>query len=142
MKKILLITGLCGLSVAYAEPKPLPPIINHSSYANGVAYSGNAASKPVLEMLARVERLQAEIQELRGLIEQQAHEISNLKKRQQNSYTDIDMRLQQLEAGGSVTSVETETDIVQQTTKISAKAKESTDPSVSDLSTSNDSVSK
>ena len=123
MKKILLITGLCGLSTVYADPpKPLPPIVNHSSYANGEPYSGNAASMPVLEMVGRVERLQAEIQELRGLLEQQAHEINNLKKRQQNSYTDIDTRLQQLESGGLV---EKEADTVQQTTNISTKAKES-----------------
>ncbi|MCK5355250.1 MAG: tol-pal system protein YbgF [Methyloprofundus sp.] len=98
MKKILLITGLCVQSVAYAEPKALPPIINHSSYANGAPYIGNAASsKPMLEMLGRVERLQQEIQQLRGLLEEQAYEINNLKKRQKNSYLDIDQRLQQLE---------------------------------------------
>ena len=125
MKKRLLIIGLCGLGVAYAdEPKSLPPIINHSSYANGAPYSKSTASKPVLEMLARVERLQAEIQELRGLLEQQTHEIRNLKNRQQNSYTDIDMRLQQLETGGRVTSVATAADIAQQPTKTSVKPKE------------------
>lgn len=114
MKKILLITGLCGLGVVYAgEPKTsLPPIINHSSYANGTPYTGGAVSKPVLEMLGRVERLQAEIQELRGLVEQQAHEINNLKQRQQNSYTDIDARLQQLEGGENITRAEKEAELV------------------------------
>ncbi|NOQ14115.1 MAG: tetratricopeptide repeat protein [Methyloprofundus sp.] len=121
MKRILLITGLCGASVVYAEPKPLPPIINNSSYASGMPYSGNTASKPMLEMLGRVDILQAEIQELRGLVEQQANEISKLQKRQQNSYIDIDTRLQQLEGGGE-THVAKETGIVSQATKSGPKS--------------------
>jgi len=126
MKKILLITGLCGFGVVYAdEPKaPLPPIINHSSYANGAPYTGGAVSKPVLEMLGRVERLQAEIQGLRGLVEQQTHEINNLKQRQQNSYTDIDARLQQLEGGENITRAEKEAEIVPQIAPVSVKSKE------------------
>lgn len=100
MKKISLIIGVCSLSVAYAEPRPLPPIINNSTYANGSSYSGRAStSQPMLEMLGRVESLQKEIQQLRGLLEQQEYEINNFKKRQQNIYADIDARLQQLETG-------------------------------------------
>jgi len=100
MKNSFLILGLCGLSVAYAEPRPLPPIINNSTFANGAAYSSrSSASQPMLEMLGRVESLQTEIQQLRGLVEQQEHEISNLKKRQQNIYADINTRMQQLETG-------------------------------------------
>lgn len=99
MKKILLITGLCIQSMAYAESRPLPPIINNSSYANGMPYSGSSpTSKPMLEMLGRIEILQVEIQQLRGLVEQQAHEINKFKKRQKNIYADINVRLQQLEA--------------------------------------------
>ena len=99
MKKIFLITGLCSLTMACAETGPLPPIKNNSTYANGAAYSGRASpNQSMLEMLGRVESLQTDIQQLRGLAEQQAHEISNLKKRQQKIYVDIDERLQQLEA--------------------------------------------
>ena len=98
MNKLLLITGFCVACIANAEPRQLPPIINNSTYANGVSYSGNmASSQPMLEMLGRVESLQTEIQQLRGLVEQQEYEINNLKKRQQNVYADIDVRLQQLE---------------------------------------------
>ena len=98
MKKIFLIIGLCGLSMACAEKGPLPPITNNSSYGNGSAYAEQTSSnKAKLEMLGRVESLQTDIQQLRGLVEQQAHEISNLKNRQQKVYVDIDERLQQLE---------------------------------------------
>jgi len=118
MKKILLIIGLCVHNMAYAEPKPLPPIVNHSSYANGTPYVGNTASnKPMLEMLGRMERLQQEVQQLRGLVEEQAYEINNLKKRQQNSYLDIDQRLQQLETINGI-SVDTSASTIEKPTAI------------------------
>ncbi len=98
MKKIILITGLCVTSIVYAESRTLPPIINNSTYANGTSYSrGGSSNKTMLEMLGRVESLQVEIQQLRGLVEQQSYEISHLKKRQQNIYADVDVRLQQME---------------------------------------------
>ncbi len=105
MKKLVLITGLCVSCSAYAEPRTLPPIINHSTYANGTSYTeGGSPHKAMLEMLGRVESLQNEIQQLRGLVEQQTYEINNLKKRQQNIYSDIDVRLQQLETVGGIES--------------------------------------
>lgn len=103
MKKLSLVMGVCLVGIAQAEPRPLPPIINNSSYASGGAYSSRAPSnQPMLEMLGRVESLQTEIQQLRGLLEQQSNEINNLKKRQQNIYTDMNARLQYLETGRKV----------------------------------------
>jgi len=106
MKKIitLLIGLLVGSSVA-AEPRPLPPIINNSSYANGAAYANRVTSnQPMLEMLNRLEGLQNQVRQLRGLLEQQNHDILNLKKRQQNIYADVNVRLQQLETGHTLTA--------------------------------------
>ncbi|TXL14927.1 tol-pal system protein YbgF [Methylococcaceae bacterium HT4] len=103
MNKLCLIMAICISSTVYAESRKLPPIINNSTYANGAAYSGQASSnQPMLEMLVRVEALQVEVQQLRGTIEQQNHEINNLKQRQQNIYTDMNMRLQQLETGAGI----------------------------------------
>lgn len=101
MKKtaVLLIGLSMGGSVA-AEPRPLPPIINNSSYANGAAYANRTpSSQPILEMLNQLEGLKNQVRQLRGLLEQQKYEISNLKKRQQNIYMDVNRRLQQLETG-------------------------------------------
>lgn len=53
------------------------------------------ASAPELhEALNRIEQLQAELQQLRGSIEEQSHKIAQLKKRQNNIYNDLDLRLQ------------------------------------------------
>jgi len=102
IKKALIL--VCSVSaVVHAETRPLPPIINNSTYANGASYSGGSSSnKPMLEMLGRVESLQTEVQQLRGQVEQQKHEITNLKKRQSNIYADVNQRLQRLEGGGAI----------------------------------------
>jgi hypothetical protein len=48
MKKLALLLLSSLASVAYAESKTLPPIINNSTYANGAAYSAQgAANQPI-----------------------------------------------------------------------------------------------
>ncbi|MBE0470067.1 MAG: tol-pal system protein YbgF [Methyloprofundus sp.] len=98
MKNLPLILVLSIVNSVHAETRPLPPIINNSTYASGASYSSRATSnQPMLEMLARVESLQTELQQLRGLVEQQNYEMTTLKQRQQNIYADIDARLQRVE---------------------------------------------
>lgn len=97
MKKLILISGLCMVGISQAEPRPLPPIIDHSSYAQTSAYANQgSANQAALSMLAQVNSLQTEVQQLRGLVEQQKHELSNLKKRQQSIYADMNNRFQKL----------------------------------------------
>jgi len=108
MKKLPLIFALSAVSIVQAETRPLPPIINNSTYASGASYSGRATSnQPMLEMLGRVESLQTELQQLRGLVEQQNYEITNLKQRQKNIYADIDARIQRMETGRGTTAIST-----------------------------------
>jgi tol-pal system protein YbgF len=56
---------------------------------------GGGGSDLMLELLDRVDSMQREMQELRGTIEQQAHEIEQLQRRQRDQYLDLDRRLQQ-----------------------------------------------
>lgn len=63
--------------------------------AQGGSDSGNLS-----ELMIRNQELQAEVQTLRGLVEEQAFEIENLKKRQRDQSVDLDSRLQRLEGGG------------------------------------------
>lgn len=55
----------------------------------------------LLEMLRRMDALQREIQELRGLAERNRYELEQLKTRQRQLYLDIDRRLRALETGGA-----------------------------------------
>lgn len=99
MKRLFLF--LCIGGSALAEPQPLPPVIDNSSYADGSSYrSRSASNQSLLEMLNRLDQLQIEVQQLRGQIEEQSYSIEQMRKRQQNIYTDLDQRLQKLEGGG------------------------------------------
>ena len=49
------------------------------------------------DLLERVQRLQEDVQRLRGEIEVQANDLDGLKQRQRDLYLDIDRRLRQLE---------------------------------------------
>ncbi|MBS37926.1 MAG: tol-pal system protein YbgF [Thiotrichales bacterium] len=54
-------------------------------------------SGTLIELLQRVEALQKELQALRGEIEVQGHQISQLKSRQRELYLDVDQRVNKIE---------------------------------------------
>jgi len=81
----------------YAESRVLPPIVDNSTYPGGSAYRSTApAANTIYEVLGRLEQLQHEVQQLRGVVEEQSQTISDLQKRQGNIYSDLDLRLQAL----------------------------------------------
>ncbi|MCW8888782.1 MAG: tol-pal system protein YbgF [Gammaproteobacteria bacterium] len=59
-------------------------------------------NQTMLELLDRIDALQAELQEMRALSEEQTHMIESLKQRQRDLYLDLDRRLSQTEREGSV----------------------------------------
>ncbi len=61
---------------------------------NGFAQSGSDT-----QLVYQLQQLQDEIRELRGLVEQQAFELENLKRRQRDQYLDLDQRLTQASTG-------------------------------------------
>lgn len=89
----------------------LVAFIATNSYANNSGWS-SVSKKPaagtqnksasrnsnalVSELLSQVQQMQQEMSELRGLSEQQAHEIRLLKQSQKASYQDVDKRLREL----------------------------------------------
>jgi tol-pal system protein YbgF len=62
---------------------------------------GQGSGQSTVELLNRINELQAEVQSLRGLVEQQAYEIENMKKRSRDQYVDLDARLNRIEGGGA-----------------------------------------
>ena len=96
MKKLILVI-CCASSVVFAESRVLPPVIDNSTYPAGSASLGAAPSNhAIYEVLGRLEQLQLELQQLRGMVEEQSQTIIDLKKRQGNIYSDLDLRLQEL----------------------------------------------
>lgn len=59
-----------------------------------------AESGQMLELLQRVDTMQAELRELRGEVERLGHDGESLARRQRELYLDLDRRLQALESGG------------------------------------------
>lgn len=88
---------LCACSSVYAESRVLPPVIDNSIYPSGANYGAAAPSSSAMyEVLGRLEQLQSEVQQLRGVVEEQSQTIDDLKKRQGNIYSDLDLRIQEL----------------------------------------------
>ena len=54
-------------------------------------------NRAMLELFQRMDDLAAEVSQLRGLIEEQNHDLGGIKKRQRELYLDIDRRLRELE---------------------------------------------
>jgi len=59
------------------------------------AQEDNMASRMILEL----QQMREEVRELRGMVEAQAQEIENLKRRQRDQYLDLDRRVGQLRGG-------------------------------------------
>ncbi len=92
---------LLACANAVAEPRPLPPVIENSTFKNSSAFSSPSPSNNAMfEILGRLEQLQLEVQQLRGLVEEQEQTLAELKKRQGNIYSDLDQRIQALTPGG------------------------------------------
>lgn len=66
------------------------------------------------ETYSQLQQLQEEVQQLRGMIEQQTFEIEQMRKQQRERYLDLDARISRLQGGavssGSVSSSSTESE--------------------------------
>ncbi len=103
MKRIFsLVLALSFIDSAFAQSTPAfqasPAQIADSS---GIKPTNTEAKySPASELLFMVEQLQQEVQELRGIVEQQSHQIKQLKQQGRDRYHDLDQRLLQLKESG------------------------------------------
>ncbi len=58
-------------------------------------------SQSLLEMMERIDAMQLEIQQLRGELEEQQHQMEGMKSRQRELYLDVDRRMSRLEREGA-----------------------------------------
>jgi len=85
------IATFCVCLGLMAEANALP--VNNNS-PGGVSTGGGISDNAVFEILGRLEQLQSEVQQLRGVVEEQAQTISDLERKQSNIYSDLDGRIQ------------------------------------------------
>lgn len=81
MRKCCLLLALLWINPGFAQP---------------------ANNDLLLSLYDQLQTLQREVQDLRGIIEQQNHELGQLKNEQRDRYLDIDRRLSALSGGTSV----------------------------------------
>ena len=116
MNKYSLLLLLALSSCARAQTDTLPPVIDNSSYPDSApppVTTAAPSNNAVYELMGRLDRLQAEVQQLTGKVEEQEHQIAELKKQQSTMYSDMDARLQAAEKGKPVEPVATETPAAQ-----------------------------
>jgi len=72
----------------------MPPPMNTQKSASSASAQQNA------EMYYQLQLLQQEVQTLRGIVEQQSHELKRLKQQRLDDYLELDRRLSALGQGG------------------------------------------
>ena len=105
---MLLTVGLLiiGSSTVYAQSKNNQQLTNDlAAVQQGLGKVQQDMSKlsrlldnrAMLELFQRMDELADEVSHLRGMLEQQTHDLAGLKKRQRELYLDTDRRLRELE---------------------------------------------
>lgn len=113
----------CAVSFAMAAGAAVPVQESSSAAGSGGAYgpSGSAPgatgavdSARLSELFYQLQVLQQEVQELRGLVEEQSYQLNRLARDQQEQYLDLDRRMQAVRAnappqpsGGAASAVGT-----------------------------------
>ncbi len=96
MKKTALLM-LCVSIGTGTDTHALP--VNNSGYQGNAAYGpqpAGSSENAIFEVLGRLEQLQLEVQQLRGMVEEQSQTIADLERKQGNMYSDLDERIQVL----------------------------------------------
>jgi tol-pal system protein YbgF len=90
---LMLCAGLGSGGQSLAAPNN-----NGAGYTGQANYGAPAANSDgaMFEVLGRVEQLQSEVQQLRGMVEEQSQTIADLQRKQSNMYSDLDDRMQAL----------------------------------------------
>lgn len=93
----LLIAGAILLSstVFAAEPGGVQP-----GAQPGTMQPAAAGDRRLSELFYQLQVLQQEVQELRGMVEEQSHQLNRLARDQKEQYIDLDRRVAGLSAGG------------------------------------------
>lgn len=96
---------LCVFAIASVDPTHAQSVATLAERVDRLERVVN--SETLVELLQQVQRLQQEVQELRGELEVQTHELSQLKQRQRELYLDTDRRVTKLETAAPAPSADT-----------------------------------
>jgi tol-pal system protein YbgF len=101
-KRYYLLAVLCSSAAFVVSPAVFSqvPVVDVGEPESGPAPGAPAPlSNPQGEMFYQMQLMQQEMMQLRGLVEEQAHIISQLKKQSMERYIDLDKRISGLSSG-------------------------------------------
>ncbi|NHB57394.1 YbgF trimerization domain-containing protein [Acinetobacter shaoyimingii] len=97
LKYNLLTLALLSSTTAFAANVPIESHgLSKSSSASSSSTTASTSNNMNWDLLQQVQRLEAQVRELRGKVDEQDHQIEQLNKELTNRYTDLDQRLELL----------------------------------------------
>jgi len=79
------------------------PVLGQESAPAGQA-AAQTSDRRLAELFYQLQVMQQEVQDLRGQLEEQSHQLNRLARDQKEQYIDLDRRVAELTTGGAVTS--------------------------------------
>lgn len=101
---MMTVAPLCFAQAEIVDSLPIGAAAGSSARNSQVAQqqANSVDANTQSELFYQLQMLQQEVQQLRGTLEEQTHEIRRLKQQQLDDYVDLDRRLSELSKGGSV----------------------------------------
>lgn len=96
---LLVSLATAGPVSAAPNPRDFDQRLTALEQAAGAAGAGSGQSQA--QLVIQLQQMQAEIRQLRGMVEESANQVEQLQKRQREFYLDLDSRLSALEPGGA-----------------------------------------
>lgn len=91
------VSPFCFSQAVIVDSKPMGAV---STQTTSTVQSSSPSAASQSEFYYQLQMLQEEVQQLRGIVEEQAHEIRRLKQQQLDDYVDLDRRISQLSKAG------------------------------------------
>lgn len=92
----VLISATTAAPLLHAQAR----VVDSEPLSSAAQTTDSGASNVQAELFYQFQALQQEVQELRGLVEEQSNEIRQLKQQRMDDYLDLDRRIGELSRGG------------------------------------------
>lgn len=95
---LVLSLALAGSVSAATNPKDFDQRL--TALEQAASSAGAGAGQSQAQLVIQLQQMQAELRQLRGMVEESTNQVQQLQKRQREFYLDLDGRLSALESGG------------------------------------------
>ena len=89
------------MSLMHFERVMMASLVLAIAFSAPVRAQGGLNTELATDMVLQIQQLQNEVRMLRGQMEDQAHQIETLQRRQRDQYLDLDQRITELRGGAA-----------------------------------------